>query len=82
MDFKAPNVVKEYAAALNDDELKFLLMRLDQRFGGDVAESLLMMQRNEGIDNWLKSAKSHNDFNHLLDVALGYFEYESKRRNR
>lgn len=82
MDFKAPNVLKEYAAALNDDELKFLLMRLDQRFGGDVAEALLMMQRHEGIDNWLKSAKGHNDFYHLLEVALGHFEYESKRRNR
>jgi hypothetical protein len=82
MEFKAPNVLREYAAALNDDELKYLYMRLDQRFDGDVAEALLIMQRHEGIDNWLKSAKRYNDFFGLLDVVVHHFEYESKRRSR
>lgn len=82
MEFKAPNVLREYAAALNDEELKYLYMRLDQRFTGDVAEALLIMQRHEGIDNWLKSAKSYHDFFGLLDVVVNQFEYESKRRSR
>lgn len=82
MEFKAPNVLKEYVAALNDDELKCLYMRLDQRFDGDVSEALLIMQRHEGIDNWLKSARNYNDFFDLLDVAAGQLEHESRRRSR
>jgi hypothetical protein len=82
MEFKAPMVLREYAASLNDDELKCLYMRLDQRFQGDVAEALLIMQRHDGIDNWLKSAKSYNDFFGLLDHMVNQFEYETRRRNR
>ncbi len=82
MEFKAPNVLREYAAALSDDELKYLYMRLGQWFDGDVAEALLVMQRHEGIDNWLKSARNYSDFFGLLDVAVNQFEYESKRRSR
>lgn len=82
MEFKAPNVLKEYAAALNDDELKHLYMRLDQKFHGDLAEALLIIQRHEGMDVWLKSAKSHSDFYNFLDVIVNHLEYEIRRRSR
>lgn len=82
MDYKVPNVVKEYAAALNDEELKYLGMRLDQKFGGDVAEALTIIQRHEGMDNWLKSAKSHDEFFTFLDLISQQFDYEGKKRSR
>lgn len=82
MDFKAPGVLREYATSLNDDELKYLLMRLDQRFGGDVGEAVLLLQHNEGIDNWLRTARSYEEFFRLLDVVQNHMEYESKRRSR
>jgi uncharacterized membrane protein YhfC len=82
MDIKVPNVVKEYAAALTDEELKFMFMRLDQRFSGDMAEALCTMQRHDGMDNWLKTAKSYEDFFTLLDTACRQLEIESKRRSK
>jgi len=82
MDSKVPNVVKEYVAALNDEELKALCMRLDQGFQGDNAEALATVQRHEGMDNWLKTARTYEEFDGLLDALLGQLEYESKRRGR
>jgi len=82
MDYKVPNVVREYAAALTDEELKFLLMRLDQGFGGDTAEALATMQRHEGMDNWLRAAKNYEEFFTCLDIVAQQLEYETKRRGR
>lgn len=82
MDYRVPNVIKEYAAALSDEELKYLLMRLDQNFHGDAAEALSIMQQHEGIDNWLKNAKDREDFENCLDAICQQFDHESKRRSR
>ena len=82
MDYKVPNVVREYAAALNDDELKYLFMRLDQAFKGDTAEALTIMQRHEGMDNWLATARSFEEFYNFLNIVCQQFEFETKRRGR
>jgi hypothetical protein len=82
MDYKVPNIVKEYVSVLSDEELKFLHMRLDQKFTGDQAEALQIVQRHEGVDNWLKAAKNHEEFYFLLDLLFHQMDHESKRRGR
>lgn len=81
MDYKNPGLLREYVASLKDDDVKFLLMRLDQRFTGDVADAVLFLQHHDGIDSWLKTARTVNEFYHLLDVAQGQLEFENKRRS-
>ena len=82
MDYKVPNVVREYVAALTDEELKWLLMRIEQGFAGDSAEVLMMVQRNEAMDGWFKSARGHAEFFSLLDVLHYQLDFESRRRGK
>lgn len=82
MDYRVSNAVKEYAASLNDDELKSLFMRLDQNFTGDMAEAVSLLERNEGVDHYLRQARSFVDFWGMLDAVCQCLEYEMKRRGR
>ncbi len=75
-----PGIVREYVGNLNDEELKALHMRLEQRFAGDEAEALLLISRHDGMDSWLKSANNHSEFWAMLDLLGQQLEYEHKRR--
>lgn len=80
MDQKYPAVVKEYAAGLTDEDLKYVLMRLDQKFQGDDADALLAIQRHDGMDSWLKSANNYREFTANLDALQAGLEFEFRRR--
>lgn len=80
MDQKVPGFVREYVGRLSDDDVRFLLMRLDQRFHGDEPEALSFLQRDQAIDEWLGSAPSAAIFYSLLDTIQGCLEAEYRRR--
>jgi len=74
------DTVKEYARKLNDDDLRFLQMRLSQRIGADLAEALETLQRNAEVDHWLSMAKSANELYDMVDAVDAALQNEIKRR--
>jgi hypothetical protein len=77
---KHTDILREYVRRLNDDDLKFLGARLTHRLGGDLGESLELIQRNQDIDKWLSSASSADDFFNMLDQVDSYIQQEMKKR--
>lgn len=77
---KYTDVLREYAKRLNDDDLKYLNMRLTHRLGGDVGEAIEFMQRNQEIDRWLSSAGNATDFFDMLDSIDSSVQQEVKKR--
>lgn len=74
------DTVKEYARKVSDDDLRYLHLRLSQRIGSDVAESIELLQRNSDIDHWLSQAKSASDFFDMIDIVDQAVQNETKRR--
>lgn len=77
-----PAIVKEYCLSLLEEEVKFLLMRLEQRFQGDEAEALLFLQKHDGVDSWLKSANNHVEFAGMLAALQNHLEGLADGRRR
>lgn len=78
MEQKMQSVIKEYVASLKDDEARNLQMRLDQRFSRDLEEVLLFIQKNEAMDNVLKSANSSDEFDDMLEAIHKQLDFEQK----
>ncbi len=77
---KFNDTVKEYSRKLNDDDLRFLQMRFDQRVGQDLGEALEFIQRNSDMDHWLSLSKSASDLFDMIDVVDVAIQNEAKRR--
>ena len=77
---KYTDVLREYAKRLNDEDLKFLNMRLTHRLGGDVGEAIEFMQRNQEVDRWLSTAGNATDFFDMLDQIDASVQQEVKKR--
>jgi hypothetical protein len=78
---KIPDIVKEYISGLNDDDLRYLHSRLDQKFSGDMAEALDLISDDHSMDYWLKASPSHNDFFNRIDFITNQLESECSYRN-
>lgn len=74
------DTVKEYVRKLNDEDLRFLHMRLFQRIGSDVGEAVELLQRNSDVDHWLGTSKNASDFFDMVDVVDTVVQNEAKRR--
>jgi hypothetical protein len=74
------DIVKEYARRLNDDDLHFVGIRLNQRSGGDVGEAVEFMQKNPDIDKYLASATNADAFFDMLDLLDSHIQTEAKKR--
>lgn len=74
------DTVREYTRKLNDDDLRYLHLRLTQRVAGDVGEALELIQRHSDMDHWLSHAKSSNELFDMIDVVDASVQNEAKRR--
>jgi len=77
---KFNDVLKEYVRRLNDDDLKYIGMRLANRLGGDLGEAVEVVQRQPEMDRWLSSATSADDFFNMVDQVDSYVQLEVKKR--
>lgn len=77
---KPESLLREYAARLSDDNLKFLCGRLTQRLGGDLPEVLDFYSSTLDMDRWLSSAKTCNELYDMVDITAGFIEKEYAKR--
>ena len=77
---KFSDTIKEYARKINDEDLRFLNMRLSQRVGADVSEAIELLQHNAEVDQWLCLSKSANELYDIIDTIDIILQGESKRR--
>ena len=77
---KFNDVAKEFSKKCDDEDIKFLDVRLAQRIGQDVAEAVEFLQRHHDMDKWLGSATSADEFFDMLDNVGICMQTESKKR--
>jgi len=74
------NTVAEYASSLNDDDLRFLASRLNEKLYGDMPEALNAMSKNSKIDGVLSSAVSGEELFTICDQVRDVLIKECKKR--
>ncbi len=74
------NTVAEYAASLSEDELRFLLLRLNERLSGDLPEALNIMSRSPKMDALLQSTESAFELFDMLEKIRDVFAKEGKKK--
>jgi hypothetical protein len=72
--------LKEYCLKLSDDQVKFLIGRLNQRLGGDLAEAVDFLSHVREIDKWFASASSCVELYDMIDVVHFAVGKEHERR--
>lgn len=77
---KFNDVLREYVRRLNDEDLKYIGMRLGNRLGGDMGEAIEVIQRHSEVDRWLSTANSADDFFTMIDQVDNYVQLEVKKR--
>jgi len=68
MKKKIPSSVKEYVQNLSDSDLNHLVQKSIQKLGGDYADMAYSFQRNREVDDWLRGAKSAEDWFDMVDL--------------
>lgn len=77
---KFSDVVKEYSRKLSESDLRYLLMRFNQRIGPDVAEAIDLLEQNGDLKHWLGVAKNATEFFDMIDTVDHILQNESRRR--
>jgi hypothetical protein len=77
---KYNDILREYSKRLNEDELKYISIRLARRLGGDLGEAVELIQKHSEVDRWLSSANSAGDFFDMIDQVDVYVQQEIKKR--
>ena len=77
---KLDTVLKEYVSRLSLDNLKYLVVRLEDRIGADLAEALDACSSCQDLDRWLSSAKSYTEFYDMVDTIQEYVSRELGKR--
>lgn len=72
--------LKEYARRLSDDDLQFLVVRHNERLGGDQGEFTNFVSQNRDLDRWLGSATNSSEFFSRLDEIGDSILKECERR--
>ncbi len=73
--------LRDYVRGLNDDDLRFLGIRLSQRLRGDVAEAMEFVQNHPDADHVLKAANDVDEFFETVDQLDYFVQQESRKRN-
>jgi len=73
-------VLKEYFQRLSDENLKYVLARFNQRYGGDLGEVLDFLSTSKDIDKYLQSATTHEAFYDIIDDLTNLANQEHERR--
>lgn len=74
-------VLKEYFQRLSDENLKFIIARFNQRYGGDLGEVLDFLSTSKDIDRYLQSANTHEAFYDMIEELASFANQEHERRN-
>jgi hypothetical protein len=77
---KVDSVLKDYVSKLPFDGLKYLIERLDERVGSDLAEVIEYISKNPEVDKLLSSAKDYEEFWTAFDMVAAQIEKEYSRR--
>jgi|688.fasta_scaffold168091_4 hypothetical protein len=77
---KDGSVVKEYVQKISNEDLTFILERLDQPLLGDRADVSLVFQKDEDLDKWLSKTKSADEWFDKLDIIQEAAIMEMSRR--
>lgn len=78
---KSNDFLKEYVKLLNDEDLKFLHVRLTYQVGGDLGEVVEFIQKNKEVDRWMASASTSNEIYDMLEQLSYFVNQESKKRS-
>jgi hypothetical protein len=77
---KADVTLKEYVKKLSDDSLYFLNIRLSQAMCGDRADIADFLSQDRGLDNWLQSATTAEEWFDMVDLVGEFVRKEVNRR--
>ena len=77
---KPETILREYASRQSDDSLRYLLTRLNNRLGSDMAEVLDSFSKNGEVDHLFRSAKTASELYDLIDLAQEHLSREYNRR--
>ena len=70
--------VRNYIRNLSDVDLGWLCSRLSDRLGGDVAEAVNFMSKNQHMDRLLYTASTANELYDIVDVVQQYAEQDNR----
>jgi hypothetical protein len=81
MKKKAPSLVREYVQSLSDSDLSHIIQKTTQRLGGDYVDMAYTFQKNRDVDDWLRGARSANDWFDMVDLIGETAGRESRYRD-
>jgi len=79
-DHKA--AISEYLRTLNDEELTFLVTRLSDKLGGDVAEALNFMSKSPSMDTMFRNAQNSDEVFDLCDKVRDMIAKDHRKGGR
>ena len=65
---------------MSDQDLKYILQRIGQRFGSDLSDLIEVFQKVADVDDWLRTAKSSEEFFKMLNALEEQVQIESRKR--
>jgi hypothetical protein len=78
---KKPEVyLKEYCSRLTDENLQFLVDRLDARIGGDLSAAVDFLSNSKELDRWFCGAEECFSFYDMLDLVNVMCKKEIEKR--
>lgn len=79
---KEISIVKEYLNKLSDDDIMFMIQRIEQPCCGELASISSMFEKDYEIDKWLCQSKSAQDWFDRIDLIVNMASVElNKRQN-
>lgn len=79
---KKPEIyLKEYCQKLNEENLKWLHARLNQRLAADLSEVATFFEQVKEIDRWLITAEDNESFFGMLDLIQNALNKECEKRS-
>ena len=77
---KVDSFLRDYAAKLPFDNLKWLVERFKERIGPDLSEAIDFVAKNPDVDKLLGAAKNYEEFWNAVDLVGSCVEKELNRR--
>jgi len=74
-------ILGEFVRSLSEDDLRFLVSRLIDRYSNDLSEALNFLSKHKRIDSIFRSASSAEEIYDLCDLVRGLAQKECDRRN-
>jgi hypothetical protein len=72
--------IKEYVQKISNEDLNYILERLDQPICGDRADLASIFEKDQDLDRWLYKSKSAEDWFDKLDIIQEVAIMEMSKR--